>query len=261
MAQASPFRSIILARFPWTGALQKPLALEVLSNQNFRLFLISELAGVFGSHFYQIAWPWLAMKISGGAGALGVAIVLSGISRAGLMMVGGALSDRFSPRTMILLANIIRASILALFTGLMVLGCLNLTTLYILSFASGLPDALSIPAHGAIMPLLVNKEQLKVANSIAATQWTAWALVGPALAGLSINWINQAICSTTIEPSSLGAAAAFVINLVAIVVSTLLFWPVLLSARPAKSSQEQAGRVRLDPAAAVSMLRELVGVI
>lgn len=85
------------AQFPWI-ALHPSLPKHALwSNGNFRLFLTSECAGLFGNHFYQIALPIMVKEYTGSTGAMSIAIMLAGISRMAFMVVGGMLSDRFSP--------------------------------------------------------------------------------------------------------------------------------------------------------------------
>ena len=96
-----------------------------------------------------------------GALLMSVAIVLSGISRVAFMMVGGTLSDRFSPRQLILAAGLFRAVLMIVITLTALLGQMNIVALYGFSFASGITDAIFVPARGSVMPLLVEKEMLE----------------------------------------------------------------------------------------------------
>ena len=73
---------------------------DVLGNRNFRLLWIGEGVSVLGDHFYMIALPWLVLQLTGDSLAMGTVLALSAIPRALLMLVGGALTDRFSPRSL-----------------------------------------------------------------------------------------------------------------------------------------------------------------
>lgn len=247
-------------RIPRLGALQKRLNHALLSNENFRLFLMSECAGIFGSYFYQIALPWLVMEFTGSAGAMGTSIVLSGISRMGLMMVGGSLSDRFSPRALMMIAATLRTLLLMLIIGMVLLGRMDLLVLYGFSLAAGFTDAIFLPARGSVLPMLVESELLKAANSLMTAQEKLWSLVGPTLAGFVITWINHynAPAAPT-QKSFLGPLAAFVINVLALVLSILILRAVKFSIPALQPVQEGAEPVQNKISG--GSLRELVRLI
>jgi predicted MFS family arabinose efflux permease len=116
MEQLFLVKDFFKAQFPWITIAQNKTQNALWSNANFRLFLTSECAGTFGNHFYQLALPLLVKEFTGSAGAMSIAIVLSGISRVAFMMVGGTLSDRRSPRQLILAAGALRAISLLVLT-------------------------------------------------------------------------------------------------------------------------------------------------
>lgn len=81
---------------------------EVMGNRNFRLLWIGEGVSVLGDHFYMIALPWLVLQLTGDSLAMGTVLALAAVPRALLMLVGGALTDRFSPRSLMLASNAIQ---------------------------------------------------------------------------------------------------------------------------------------------------------
>ena len=87
-------------------------------NRDFRLLMTGQVAWLLGSHLYLIALPWLVLQLTGDVVAMGTTIILSGVPRIALMLMGGAVSDRFSNRTVMLSANIARVSLLALLAWL-----------------------------------------------------------------------------------------------------------------------------------------------
>src|ERR1043165_4900008 len=91
---------------------------EVLRNQNFRLLWIGESVSVLGDHFFVIALPWLVLQLTGDSLAMGTVLALSAIPRALLMLVGGALTDRFSPRRLMIASNAARFVLVSLLTAL-----------------------------------------------------------------------------------------------------------------------------------------------
>jgi MFS family permease len=225
---------------------QKILDRAIWANHNFRTFVISDFVVQFGYHFYAIALPWLVLEMTGSVEAMGIAIALSGIPRLAFMMVGGLLSDRHSPRIVILLANAIRAIILALFTWSLVAGRLDLFLLYSLSFATGVADGLTIPARGAIVPTLVDQEQLGAANLINNLQGIVWGLIGPILASVVISWLNYVSWPTwTVIQGHPGVSAAFAIDFIAILVSSLCLWRVKSNWQMVLPFREKASLIRM----------------
>src|ERR1044071_2413929 len=91
---------------------------EVLRNRNFRLLWIGEGISVLGDHFCMIALPWLVLQLTGDPLAMGTVLALSAIPRALFMLIGGALTDRFSPRTLMLASNAGRFGLVSLLTVL-----------------------------------------------------------------------------------------------------------------------------------------------
>jgi MFS family permease len=154
--------------------------------RDFRRFWLGSFVSLVGDQFYLVAMPWLALQTSGSGLVLGTILMIAAGPRAVLMLVGGAASDRAAPRRILLITARVRA-FLVLMAGLLVdYHFIRLWEIYLLAAAFGCADAFSYPAAAAILPALVEKEQLPSANSMmmAATQMSL--ILGPLLAGLVI---------------------------------------------------------------------------
>ena len=79
----------------------------MLGIRNFRLLWIGEGISLLGDQFYLIALPWLVLQITGNAVAVGGILAVASIPRAVFMLMGGAITDRFSPRRVMLGSNFI----------------------------------------------------------------------------------------------------------------------------------------------------------
>src|SRR5258708_29706247 len=90
---------------------EAPPRARPLANRNFRLLLMGEGVSLFGDQFYIVALPWLVFQMTGSLLALGTILLVEGIPRAVLMLVGCALTDRFSPRTIMLTSNLSRLAV------------------------------------------------------------------------------------------------------------------------------------------------------
>ena len=120
--------------------------------RDFRLLWIGETVSVFGDQFYLIALPWLALQLTGSGLALGSVLMTAGIPRAALMLVGGAVTDRCSSRSVMLVSNIMRCVIVTLLTVLVYTHAVRLWHLYVMAAAFGTFDAFFYPASVSILP-------------------------------------------------------------------------------------------------------------
>ena len=73
-----------------------------LANRDFRLLWLGESISVVGDQFYLIALPWLVLQLTGSAIALGTVLIVSQVPRVLLILFGGAIADRSSPRLLML---------------------------------------------------------------------------------------------------------------------------------------------------------------
>lgn len=195
---------------------------QVLSNRNFRLLWIGEGVSVLGDHFYMIALPWLVLQLTGDSLVMGTVLALSAIPRALLMLVGGALTDRFSPRSLMLVSNAARFILVSLLMGLVFADRVEMWTLYMLAVLFGIADAFFYPAQSSMVPQLVKKDYLQVANSLIHGTMMLAMLAGPVLAGLLIVLLGDGHSESA---NMQGIAAAFGLDALTFLVSliTLLF--------------------------------------
>ena len=102
------------------------------------------------------------------------------------MLVGGAASDRISPRTMLLLSNASRGVFVGLLAVLVLSGTIQLIHVVVLAVVFGVCDAFFYPAIGALLPRLVQDRETLLPSANALFQGTTqlMGLVGPPLAGV-----------------------------------------------------------------------------
>ncbi|MBU2514012.1 MFS transporter [bacterium] len=198
----------------------------VLKNPNLRLLWIGEGFSVLGSQFYMIALPWLVLQLTGDPFQMGSVLALAGIPRALFMLIGGALTDRFSPKTLMICSNLVRMSVGICLTVLVLNGWVSIIFLYLLSLTFGLADAFLYPAQSAILPRIVESEHLLAGNSIVQGTAQLSIAAGPALAGTIIAIFSSSPASgvDTKEAMDLfGISIAFSVNALSFFLSILAF--------------------------------------
>lgn len=165
-------------RDPNAGALWR--------NTNFRWLCGGGVISLLGDQFTLIALPWLVLKLSGDPLALGGVLAAMGIPRAVLMLVGGAIVDRSSPRRILLLTKYASALLIGLLGALVLMGRVDMTLVYLLAAAIGVCSAFAWPAGSALLPGVIEPALLAPANGILMGMRQVAMLFGPLLAGVVI---------------------------------------------------------------------------
>ena len=198
-----------------TATVGKPQT-NVLAIRNFRLLWIGEGISLLGDQFHMIALPWLVLSLTGNALAVGTVMAMAGIPRALFMLVGGALTDRFTPRKLMIGSNAARMLLTGLLAGLVATNLIQLWMLYALALLFGLADAFFFPAQTSIVPQLVDADQLQQGNALIQGTATLSLLVGPILAGTAISWLDRGVARSTS-----GIALAFAIDSLSFIASII----------------------------------------
>ena len=173
--------------------------------------------------------PWLVLQLSGDPLALGIVLALAGIPRAVFMLVGGAYTDRLSPRLIMIISDLIRLMLTALMSVLVFSGVIQLWMVYGFALAFGLVAGFAIPAANSIVPCLIPEKDLQAGNSISMGTTQLISFLGPTLAGLIIAGFTQ---------SSLGITLAFVFDAFSFAVSALTLIAMQIRGSQAQSKEE-----------------------
>jgi len=200
-----------------------PVVPAILRDSAFRRLWIGSAISLFGDQFYLVALPWVVLQISGSALAMGTILMTASIPRAVLMLMGGAIADRISPRKVLVGTASGRTIFVGAVGALLWFHVLQVWELYILGFAFGVADAFSMPASSAFLPSLIGRERLVAGNSVMQTTAQLTTIVGPAPAGLVIK--------------SLGAAWAFVIDAISFLFIIVALWTLPDPPRPAAAKK------------------------
>ncbi|MBW4432744.1 MAG: MFS transporter [Pelatocladus maniniholoensis HA4357-MV3] len=182
--------------------LWKPLTVR-----NFLLLYIGETVSLLGDQFYIVALPWLTIQLTNSGITLGTVLMSAAIPRAILMLFGGVVSDRFSPRLVMFVSNALRGLLVVLFATIVALKITKLWHIYFFAASFGIFDGFFIPASKSIIPSLVSKEQLIASNTLSQGTSQLILLIGPALGGLLI--------------ATAGIEVAFVIDGITFAITTI----------------------------------------
>lgn len=171
---------------PKVSSTQRLPLWQPLLVRDFLLLYIGESVSLLGDQFYLVALPWLTIQLTHSPVSLGAVLMAAAVPRAVFMLLGGVVSDRLSPRLIMLVSNAFRVVLTALLTALVMFRATQLWHLYLFAIGFGVVDGFFIPAAKSIIPTLVTKELLAASNALSMGTTQLLVLIGPALGGLLI---------------------------------------------------------------------------
>ena len=192
---------------------EQPPFIRALSNRNFRLLWIGGSISVLGSQFSMIALPWLVLQLTDDPQALGLVLALAGIPRAIFMLYGGVITDRFSPRKILLICDWINFLLSGMIAALVFTGAMQVWMIYLFSLLTGAIAGFVIPAANSMTPRLLPSQDLQAGNSISMGTMQLMGFVGPAAAGVIIG---------TYTHSTLGIVLAFAFDSITFAFSAVM---------------------------------------
>ncbi len=178
-------------------------------HRDFRLLYTSQMVSFFGNMITGVAIPYQAYAITRSPLAVGLFGVVQLVPLLALAFLGGALADALDRRRLVRLTELALALLSATLLANALLPHPQLWLLYVVAaLAAGL-DALQRPSLEAMLPRLVEREELTAAGALEELRGTLGMVLGPAAAGLLIATIGL--------PSTYGVdVATFVLSLLAL---------------------------------------------
>lgn len=177
-------------------------------NRNFRRLWMAQMVSEIGDWFYTLAIYNLLLQLTGRAGSVALALVLGVLPQTLIGPTTGVVNDRLRRKQVMIAADIGRTLIVLC---MLLIGARNkLWLIYALLVAETLLAAFFEPARNAVIPNIVERDNVVVANTLSSTTWSMNLMVGATLGG--------------VVAALLGRNAVFLLNALSFVVSAVLIW-------------------------------------
>jgi MFS family permease len=147
-----------------------------------------------GTWMQIVAQSWLVYRLSHSAFLLALDQFLGGIPIFLFSLIGGVVADRVERRKILLVSQYLQMFTAGLLTILVTTGVVHVWHILCLSFVSGLAQAFGGPAYQALIPTLVDKEDMPNAIALNSIQFNVAVMVGPALGGLTLGRLGEKWC-------------------------------------------------------------------
>jgi MFS family permease len=168
---------------------------RALSHRNFRLFFFGQGLSLIGTWLQQVAMSWLTYRLSGSALLLGIVTFCQYIAVLLLAPVAGVLADRIDRRRALLMTQSVMVAQALTLTVLTATGKVEVWHVAALATVLGCASAFDIPLrHAMIARLVGNRAHLPNAIALNSLLINCARVVGPAIAGILIAAVGEAIC-------------------------------------------------------------------
>ncbi len=162
--------------------------------RDFRLMWIGACTSSIGTWMQIVAQGWLIYRLSHSAFLLALDQFLGGIPIFLFSLIGGVVADRIERRKVLLASQYVQMASAAILTVLVAGGLTHVWPILCLSFMSGLAQAFGGPAYSALIPTLVDREDMPNAIALNSIQFNLAVTIGPALAGQALAKLGEKWC-------------------------------------------------------------------
>lgn len=147
-----------------------------------------------GTWMQILAQSWLVYQLSNSSLYLGLDAFFGQIPIFLLSLFGGVFADRKSRRSLLLISQAIQLSCAFILATLVGLHVVKVWHIWCLSFTVGVAQSFGGPAYSALVPTLVEKEDLQNAIALNSIQFNLARVVGPALGGIALVKLGAMWC-------------------------------------------------------------------
>ena len=162
--------------------------------RDFRLMWIGACTSSIGTWMQIVAQGWLIYRLTHSAFLLALDQFLGGIPIFLFSLIGGVVADRMERRKILLVSQYVQMACAAVLTVLVALGLVQVWQILCLSFIAGLAQAFGGPAYQALIPTLVDRDDMPNAIALNSIQFNMAVTVGPALAGQALAKLGEKWC-------------------------------------------------------------------
>ncbi len=190
-------------------------------NPNFRRLWLATVISYLGDWFNLLASAALIGHLTSSGAAVSYLFLSRFLPLFFFSPLTGVLADRFDRKRLMIIADLLRAATVACFILVQVTGVIWL--LYLLTVIQFSLSALFQPAHAALIPNVVDAEDLVTANALDGFTWSAMLAVGSLLGGIA----------TTL----FGITACFAIDAATFLWSAFFIAQIVVPARPTVAAE------------------------
>jgi predicted MFS family arabinose efflux permease len=164
--------------------------------RDFRLMWIGACVSTIGTFVQQFAQSWLVYDLTKDAFYLGLDLFLGQLPIIMFSLFGGVFADRMDRRKMLLASQYIQMFSALTLALMFYLHVVQVWHILALSFVVGVGQSFGGPAYSALLPSLVDPEDLSNAIAMNSIQFNLARIIGPTIGGLAYTAFGAVWCFT-----------------------------------------------------------------
>jgi MFS family permease len=162
--------------------------------RDFRLMWIGACTSSVGTWMQQVAQGWLIYRLSHSAFLLALDPVLATVPIFLFSLIGGVVADRVERRHILSGSQYIQMACALALTILVATNRVHVWHILTCSFVSGFAQAFGGPAWSALIPTLVEKEDMPNAIALMSIQFNGAVMLGPAISAAVLAKLGETWC-------------------------------------------------------------------
>ena len=165
-----------------------------LSYRDFRLFWFGQIISLSGTWMQSVAQGWLVYSLTKSPLYLGIVAAAAALPILLFTLIGGVIADRFPKRNLLLLTqglSIIPALLLGILTSM---GVIKVWEVAFFAALLGTINALDVPTRQSFLIEMVGKGDVVNAIALNSAAFNGARIIGPMIAGLSIEYFGLPAC-------------------------------------------------------------------
>jgi len=203
-----------------------------------------------------VAQSLLVLQIThGSALALGIVSLAQATSFFLFALIGGSIADRTDKRRFLLVTQSLSMLLAFIFGTLTLTGVIQVWMVVVLAFCSGTVLSFDQPTRSSLVPMLVPKQDLMNAISLQSTVFNGAAVLGPALAGITIGLLGYAGQAIGLTGKLTGYAGNFYLNGISFIGVLVVLYLIRVPEDSVEQGTERRGPMLASIRAALGAVR------
>ena len=170
-----------------------PTALRAMGHRNYRLYWTGQLISLIGTWMQSTAQQWLVYRLTGSPAMLGMVTFLNSLPALLLSLLIGVVVDRVDKRKALVVTQTAMMCLAFVLAALTVTNTVQYWHILVLAVLLGTINTFDMSLRQAFTVEMVGKEDLMNAIALNSSIFNGARLIGPAVAGLLVAKVGEAL--------------------------------------------------------------------
>lgn len=164
------------------------------SHKNYRYFFIGQNVSLIGTWMQATALGWLVYRLTNSSSMLGITGFVNLISPLIFGYFAGVLSDRIERKKALFFTQTMAMLLAGLLAFLTLSERIKIWHIFAISFLAGIVGSFDMPIRQSFVVEMVGKDDLSNALALNSVMFNLSRIIGPAIAGFIIHYLNEGYC-------------------------------------------------------------------